>query len=137
MLAITLSFLFVVGFVVVEQVLPYAGIKPMRRQPEDLLWLLPKGVKPENYGLKSREINIITPDSLTLRAILVNSNTDTALATVVLLHGISACKETQSNAPNCWPMPGTQACYWISVPTVRVMETTALLAFMKRMTCGR
>jgi len=95
LLLITLSLLFLVGCVIVEKVLPNASIKPMRRQPEDLLWMLPKGVKPENYGLQARELKIKTPDSLTLSALLVDSNTDTALATVVLLHGISACKEIQ------------------------------------------
>ena len=95
LLAIILSLLLLVGYLVVEKVLPYSGIKPMRRQPEDLLWLLPKGVNPENYGLKAIQIKIKTPDSLILSAILVEANTDTALATVVLLHGISACKEIQ------------------------------------------
>ena len=78
---------------VVENVLPYAGIKPMRHTPQDLLWLLPKGVKPENYGLRTKELTIQTPDSLRLYAFIVESNTDTTLATVVLIHGISACKE--------------------------------------------
>jgi pimeloyl-ACP methyl ester carboxylesterase len=77
----------------VENVLPYAGIKPMRHTPEDLLWLLPKGVKPENYGIRASELSIQTPDSLRLQALIVASNTDTTLATVVLIHGISACKE--------------------------------------------
>jgi pimeloyl-ACP methyl ester carboxylesterase len=77
----------------VENVLPYAGIKPRRHTPQELLWLLPKGVKPENYGLRSRELTIRTADSLQLHAMIVESNTDTTLATVVLVHGISACKE--------------------------------------------
>lgn len=94
-LAILFTLLFLGGIFVVENVLPYAGIKPMRRQPEDLLWLLPKGVKPENYGLKGQEITIQTPDSLRLSALVIASNKDTTLATVVLLHGISACKEVE------------------------------------------
>ncbi len=92
-LAVILTIVLLAGYFIVENVLPYAGIKPMRRKPEDLLWLLPKGVKAENYGLKAQAIQIQTPDSLQLKALLVASNTDTTLATVVLLHGISACKE--------------------------------------------
>lgn len=94
-LAAILVLLSLIGAFVVENVLPYSGIKPMRRKPEDLLWLLPKGVKPENYGLRAREIKIQTPDTLTLSALLVEANADSTRATVVLLHGISTCKETQ------------------------------------------
>jgi len=94
-LAIILPLILLLGFFVVENVLPYSGIKPMRHQPEDMLWLLPKGVKPENYGLSAKSLFIQTPDSLQLSALIVNSNTDTTLATVVLLHGISACKEVE------------------------------------------
>ena len=92
---ILLSILLLVGYFVVENVLPYAGIKPMRRQPEDLLWMLPKGVKPENYGLRARYLKIQTPDSLQLSAMLVEANADSTRATVVILHGISSCKEAE------------------------------------------
>ncbi len=95
LLAIILTLLLGAAVFVVENVLPYSGIMPMRRKPEDLLWLLPKGVKPENYGLRASTIKIQTPDSLNLSALIVESNTDTTLATVVLLHGISACKEVE------------------------------------------
>ena len=95
LLGLLLVLFLVVGFFVVEGMLPYAGIKPMRRGPEAFEKRFPKGMKPENYGLKTREIKIQTPDSLTLSALLVQSNTDTSFATVVLLHGISGCKETQ------------------------------------------
>lgn len=80
---------------VVENVLPYAGIKPMRRKPEDLRWMMPKGLKPENYGLRGQALSIQTPDHLQLSAILTESNKDTTWGTVVLLHGISACKEIE------------------------------------------
>ncbi|MDO8365857.1 MAG: alpha/beta fold hydrolase [Saprospiraceae bacterium] len=92
-LAIIITLFLLGAAFLVENVLPYSGIKPRRHKPEDMLWLLPKGVKPEDYGLRAREINIQTPDSLSLSALLVESNTDSTLATVVLLHGISACKE--------------------------------------------
>lgn len=92
-LGILFLLLLLAGAFVVESVLPYAGIKPMRRKAEDLRWMLPLGTEPENYGLKTQAISIQTPDSLRLSALLAESNTDTTLATVVLLHGISACKE--------------------------------------------
>lgn len=91
--ALFLSLVSSAGYFTVEEVLPYAGIKPMRRGPEELRWLLPKGGDPANYGLKGEPLQISTPDQLTLQALLIASNTDTTRATVVLLHGISACKE--------------------------------------------
>ena len=93
-LAIILTLFLIGGIFLVENVLPYSGIKPMRRIPEDLSWLFPKGIAPENYGLKGRELSIQTADGLRLSAMLIGSNTDTTKATVVILHGISACKET-------------------------------------------
>jgi pimeloyl-ACP methyl ester carboxylesterase len=95
LLALLLVLFLVVGFFLVEGMLPYAGIKPMRRGPEAFEKRFPKGMNPENYGLRTRKIKIQTPDSLALSALLVQSNTDTSYATVVLLHGISGCKETQ------------------------------------------
>lgn len=92
-LSLILLLLFLVAYFVVESVLPYAGIKPVRRKPEDLLWMLPKGVQPENYGLHAQQMKIQVNDSIQLGAILVDSNKDSARALVVLLHGISSCKE--------------------------------------------
>lgn len=94
-LLILLTIILAGAYHAVENVLPYAGIKPVRHQPEDLHWLMPKGVKAENYGLKAHDFRIKINDSIQLSAILVDSNTDTTRATVVLLHGISGCKETQ------------------------------------------
>ncbi|HLP96719.1 MAG TPA: alpha/beta hydrolase [Saprospiraceae bacterium] len=78
---------------VVEQVLPYAGIKPMRRGPKEMSWLLPKGSEPDAYGLNAEALDILSPDQLHLKAWLVSSNIDTTKGIVVVLHGISACKE--------------------------------------------
>jgi fermentation-respiration switch protein FrsA (DUF1100 family) len=84
-----------VGYYAVEYALPYSGIKPMRRTGEQMSWYLPKGTKPDNYGLKTEKIRITSPDSLQLSALLVHSGTDTTKGVVVVLHGISGCKETQ------------------------------------------
>ena len=94
-LAILLTILLAGAYHAVENVLPYAGIKPVRYQPEQLPWLLPKGIKAENYGLQAQEFMIQVADSIKLSAMVVKSNTDTTRATIVLLHGISGCKETQ------------------------------------------
>ena len=79
----------------VENVLPYYGIKPYRMIPAENTWRFPKGFLPENYGLRGREIAIRTKDSLTLKAWVFPANGDSAKATVIILHGIGTCKETQ------------------------------------------
>ncbi|MDX1910625.1 MAG: alpha/beta fold hydrolase [Saprospiraceae bacterium] len=84
-----------VGYLAVEHILPYSGIKPMRRTGEQMAWYLPKGVDPSNYGLTFEKMRIQTPDTLQLSALLVHANTDTTKGVVVVLHGISGCKETQ------------------------------------------
>lgn len=93
--SVFLAILLVAAGFVVEKVLPYSGIKPLRHNPEDMLWLLPTGVHPGDYNLKSRTLSIQTPDTVRLSAMLIEPELDTPLATVVLLHGISGCKETQ------------------------------------------
>jgi pimeloyl-ACP methyl ester carboxylesterase len=85
------------GYYVVDHVFPYIGIKPWRMVPAENSWRFPLGYAPENYGLTGKKISIKTPDGITLSAWLIDSNSDTTFATVVQLHGISNCKE--SNFP--------------------------------------
>lgn len=92
---IVLAIISIGGYYLVEKVLPYAGIKPMRRTAEDMNWFLPKGLNPDSYDLKTQKIDLFTPDSLHLKALMVAADRDTPLATIVLIHGISGCKETQ------------------------------------------
>lgn len=87
--------LFIGAAFMVENVLPYAGIKPYRMVPAENTWRFPKGFLPENYGLHGQEFTVRTQDDLTLRAWFFPANPDSAKATVIILHGISACKETQ------------------------------------------
>lgn len=82
------------GLFVVDNVFPYMGIKPWRMVPAENKWRFPQGYLPENFGLKTQQVSIQTPDSLLLKALLVPSNLDTTYAVVVQLHGISNCKET-------------------------------------------
>lgn len=95
--SILLSLLVAGAYFVVENVFPYMGIKPWRLIPAENAWRFPNGFKPEDFQLKARKLAIQTPDGITLSAWLVESNLDTTFATVVQLHGISNCKE--SNFP--------------------------------------
>lgn len=92
---IVVAILSIGGYYLVEKVLPYVGIKPMRRTAADMNWALPKGLNPDSYALKTQKISLFTPDSIQLCALLVSAYRDTPLATIVLIHGISGCKETQ------------------------------------------
>lgn len=80
---------------VVERVLPYYGIKPYRMIAAEHAWRFPKGHLPENYGIQGRKVSLQTKDSLTLKAWFIESNLDTTKGTVIILHGISSCKESQ------------------------------------------
>ena len=79
----------------VENLLPYYGIKPYRMAPAENRWRFPNGFTPEDYHLQAEKISVRTPDSLLLSGWFVKTNTDTVKGTVILLHGISTCKETQ------------------------------------------
>jgi len=79
----------------VENVLPYYGIKPFRMVPAENTWRFPRGYAPENYGLASRKISVPAKDGIRLSGWFLKSRTDSARATVIILHGIGSCKETQ------------------------------------------
>jgi uncharacterized protein len=93
--AILFASLLVLFLSVVEFVMPYIGIKPYRRNVEDLRrWQA--GVTPEAYGLRGEKISIETRDSVVLQAWLCRPTSDDSLrGTVIVLHGIGSCKETQ------------------------------------------
>jgi uncharacterized protein len=93
--ALLLGLLAVAAFWAVENALPYYGIKPWRLVPAEHPWRFPRGSAPNDYGLRGQNISIETRDSLTLSALLIESNRDSTRATVIVLHGISSCKETQ------------------------------------------
>ena len=79
----------------VEKMLPYYGIKPFRMIPAENAWRFPNGYAPENYGLSGRKFTVLTKDSVELSAWFLSGHKDTARATVIILHGIGSCKETQ------------------------------------------
>ncbi|MCC7246659.1 MAG: alpha/beta fold hydrolase [Saprospiraceae bacterium] len=93
-----LTLLLAVGLFYGFTKLPYIGIKPFRWNPDENMsggWRFPKGAKPSNYGLKAQKISIKTPDGIQLSAWLCESNLDSTRGAVIVLHGISSCKETQ------------------------------------------
>jgi pimeloyl-ACP methyl ester carboxylesterase len=82
------------GWFVLENVLPFTAIKPYRQTPENASWKIPRGPDPADYGLTVDSLVIHTPDSITLQGWFVKANLDSAVnTTVIVLHGISSCKE--------------------------------------------
>lgn len=79
----------------VENLLPYYGIKPYRMIAAENLWRFPNGYQPENFQLHGRKIVVNTRDSIVLQGWFLETDRDTARGTVIVLHGISSCKETQ------------------------------------------
>ncbi len=83
---------------VVEYMMPYMGIIPGHLKPDaSQYWRYPKGIAPENYGLKAQRLTVKTKDGIALSAWLTQSHLDSTYGTVIVLHGISSCKETQFN----------------------------------------
>jgi uncharacterized protein len=88
-------FLCIAAVFIVENVLPYSGIKPFRLKPNLHSWRFPKGYKPQDFSLQGREMWFVTADSLQLKGYWSTARGDTARGTIIVLHGIASCKETQ------------------------------------------
>ena len=82
------------GFVV-ENVLPYSSIKPWRLKPAENAWLFPNGCMPENFGLSGQKMTFPTQDSLSLCGYFSETGEKPCKGTIIILHGIASCKETQ------------------------------------------
>ena len=78
------------GYFVVENVLPYAGIKPYKVNVAALTEFK-NGILPSDYGLDFEPLNIQTKDSLILRGYFIK--TEKPRGTIILIHGIADCKE--------------------------------------------
>ena len=105
----TLPFLLLLGWWAVENMLPYWPIKPFRQNPAQATWRIPRGAQPENYGLRAEALEIHTPDSIVLQALYIAAKQSTVPVaystvaaperpeitpkTLIILHGISSCKE--------------------------------------------
>ncbi len=101
------------GWFAIENVLPYWPIKPYRQNPEDNKWRLPQGTNPATYDIDTEAFSVTTADSVILQALYVPSKSQVqirqaglGLAAVkpgetktqkdlclIVLHGISSCKE--------------------------------------------
>jgi uncharacterized protein len=87
-------FLFLGAWWVVENVLPYAAIKPMRSNPHNQKWRLPQGANPADYGLQATLLDVTTFDNLTLKGLYLKASpTKFKPLTIIYLHGIGGCKE--------------------------------------------
>jgi uncharacterized protein len=78
------------GYIVVENVLPYAGIKPYKINAATLSEFK-NGVLPSDYGLDFEPFDIQTKDSLILRGYFIKA--ENPIATLILVHGIGDFKE--------------------------------------------
>ncbi|MBL7825414.1 MAG: alpha/beta fold hydrolase [Saprospiraceae bacterium] len=82
------------GYYAVENIFPYMGIKPWRMVPAENAWKFPNGYKPSDFGVEAETLKVKTADGLNLSALVINSRLDTTYGVMVMLHGISNCKET-------------------------------------------
>ena len=92
-LIVTPSVLIVVlglSYYVVENILPYSGIKPQRINAAALPEFQ-KGVLPSDYGLDFDNFDIQTKDSITIKAYLIKA--EKPRCTLILVHGVGDCKE--------------------------------------------
>lgn len=94
--AVILSILFTLGsYIAIEHVLPYSPIKPYRRIAKNDPARYQNKILPSDYGLSGTRIEIITSDSLKLVGYFLKTNQTKAKGNIILLHGISDCKEGQ------------------------------------------
>jgi len=72
-----------IGWYGFSHIAPYAIIKPYRVHED---------ITPEDANLKGERFSFQTKDSLTLKGYWISA-TDSAKATIILLHGVGSCKE--------------------------------------------
>ncbi len=78
----------------IENLLPYWPIKPLRQHPTAAMWRIPRGAQAADYGLTATPLTIHTADSLSLKALYIPAaSTDKSTTTLIMVHGISSCKE--------------------------------------------
>lgn len=88
-----LAFLFVLGMVVLWKILPFMILSPQRADIIQHPEILRHKTRPEDYGLRGQDISFNTSDSVHISATFIPSAHQPAKATMVMLHGIGACKE--------------------------------------------
>lgn len=75
----------VLGYIGIKHIAPYAIIQPMRRS---------LALTPADFGLRSSDFDLKTTDSVNIRGIWVNTETDSVRGIMILVHGIGDCKES-------------------------------------------
>lgn len=91
-LLILLILLMAFCYAMLYHVAPYAIIKPHRPTIEETLEYF-DAIHPRDYDLQYHDFAVTVEDSISLVGWLIESNTDSALGTVILMHGIASCKE--------------------------------------------
>lgn len=102
----TTPFLLLLTWWAIENVLPYWPIKPYRQNPAHASWRIPKGPHPESYGLTADPFELLTSDSVRLEGLYISAQKPAipvsihglkapaqGSKTLIILHGISSCKE--------------------------------------------
>lgn len=79
-----LIILMILGFIAVNNIIPYAILQPPR---------INESISPEKLGLKSEPLNLKTNDAVELNGYWIKSELDTAKGIIILIHGIGGCKE--------------------------------------------
>jgi uncharacterized protein len=91
----TIPVLLLIAYWVVNNVLPYSAIKPMRSNPAHQQWRLPQGAEPKDYGLNANVLDVTSFDNLMLKGWFFKAEIrpDYKPLTLIYLHGIGGCKE--------------------------------------------
>lgn len=87
-LAIFTTVMLLLGYLAIEHVLPYIIIGRQTRT---------ENITPADYDLAFDHLTVLTRDSTLLDAYYIPSSQDTAYGTIIILHGIGACKEYMLN----------------------------------------
>jgi len=81
--ALVLVSLFLAGiYIYIEDILPYSSMKPVRKT---------ENIRPDQAGFQYDSLEIQTSDNLKLKGYVLKA--DKPMGTIILLHGISDCKE--------------------------------------------
>jgi alpha-beta hydrolase superfamily lysophospholipase len=83
-ISILLLFFLIVGFIVINYLLPYAILQPPRIGKTGLA---------EKLQLDYEDLDVKSVDLISLKGYAVKSSTDTTRGVIILIHGIGGCKE--------------------------------------------
>lgn len=92
--SIVVLVLSIIGFVALWILLPVIILQPQRLDIKQQPALLHHKINPADYGLVGEDISFTTSDSVYISATFLSSENQPAKATIIMLHGIGACKET-------------------------------------------